>query len=231
LLEFMQQMGREAAEEIPLGIHSTRTDGPKDLDGVFLAFRARDRHFWHFYPRINGHIAMDVANLTSEKRKIFKWLQCKASDYPNPDTLPPAEFDNAIFAVLNGATNNLLQDFKRQQSSARLRPTLSKVLQKIQTALTQTDLFNSDYIEVEAPERVLEVITTVALRSYEIDIKKIWDQFVANQDIESLVAGLDELFVDQELYHEIEDDKEPNSLEIIREEEVQLVCYQWFKPK
>jgi superfamily II DNA or RNA helicase len=230
LLEFMQQMGREAAEEIPLGIHSTRTDGPKEVDGVFLAFRARDRHFWHFYPRVNGHISIDPANLVSEKRKIFKWLQCKASDYPNPDALPPAEFDNAIFAVLNGATHNLLQEFKRQQSNARLRPTLSKLLQKIQTALTQTDLFTSELAEIEAREQVLQVITSVPLRSYESDIRKIWEQFVETQNLEALIAGLDELFVDQELYHEIEDEKEADPLDIIREEEIQLVCYQWFKP-
>ena len=55
LLEFIQQVGKEAAEEIPLGIHSTRIT--KDLDGIFLAFRVRERHFWHFYPRINGAIS------------------------------------------------------------------------------------------------------------------------------------------------------------------------------
>jgi ERCC4-related helicase len=229
LLEFMQQMGREAAEDIPLGIHSTRTDGPKDLNGVFLAFRARDRHFWHFYPRLNDHISTDPTNLITEKRKIFKWLQCKPSDYPNPDLLPPAEFDNAIFAVLGGATRNLLQDFQRHQSSTRLRPKLSKLLQKIQAALTQHDLTDSE-TTVEVRESVLQVLTSAPLRSYEGDIRKLWDQFVANQDVEALVTSLDELFVDQELYHEIEDDTVDNLLDIIREEEIQLVCYQWFKP-
>jgi ERCC4-related helicase len=229
LQEFMLQMGTEAAEEIPLGIHSTRTDGAKDVDGVFIAFRARNRHFWHFYPRVNGHISTDPANLKSEKRKVFKWLQCKASDYPNPDTLPPAEFDNAIFAVLEGATQNLLQDIKRQQSSTRLRPTLSKLLQKIQTALTQTDLFTAELVETDAKDQVLRVITSAPLRSYEGDIRKVWEQFTATKDIGALVVELDELFVDQGLYHDIEEE-EVSPLEIIRAEEIQLVCYQWFKP-
>ena len=230
LLEFMQQMGKEAAEEIPVGIHSTRTDGAKKLDGVFLAFRARDRHFWHFYPRLNSHISTNPDDLISEKRKIFKWLQCKSSDYPNPDNLPPVPFDNAIFAILEGATRNLLQEVKKRQSSTRLRPALSKLLQKIQTALTSTDLFMTEVIDVEARERVLQVIVSVNLRSYEKDIKTVWERFTTGQDLTVLVSDLDELFVDQELYHEVEEE-ETNPLEVIKEEEIQLVCYQWFKPE
>jgi len=231
LLEFMQQMGKEAAEEIPLGIHSTRSDGSKNLDGIFLAFRVRDRHFWHFYPRLNGHISTNPDDLISQKRQIFKWLQCKQSDYPNPDNLPPVPFDNAIFAILDGATRNLLQEFKKRQSSTRLRPTLSRLLQKIQTALTQTDLFTSEAIDTEAKDRVLQVIVSVNLRSYERDIKIVWDRFVEGQDLSVLVSDLDELLVDQELYHEVEEEEETNPLEVIKEEEIQLVCYQWFKPR
>jgi len=231
LLEFMQQMGKEAAEEIPLGIHSTRSDGSKNLDGIFLAFRVRDRHFWHFYPRLNGHISTNPDDLISQKRQIFKWLQCKQSDYPNPDNLPPVPFDNAIFAILDGATRNLLQEFKKRQSSTRLRPTLSRLLQKIQTALSQTDLFTSEAIDTEAKDRVLQVIVSVNLRSYERDIKIVWDRFVEGQDLSVLVSDLDELLVDQELYHEVEEEEETNPLEVIKEEEIQLVCYQWFKPR
>lgn len=238
LQEFMLQMGVDAAEEIPLGIHSVRND-IKDLDGVFLAFKARDRHFWHFYKRgENGHIVTDPSNLTSDKRQIFKWLQCRclhrasrSSDYPNPDTLPPVTFDNAIFAILEGATRNLLQGFKKQQSSTRLRPTISKLLQKIQTALTQTDLFMGEPTDAELKERVLKVIVSVDLRIYKQSIEAIWKRFVEDKDLANLVSDLDMLFVDQELYYEVEEEEEINAIDIIREEEVQLVCYQWFKPQ
>jgi superfamily II DNA or RNA helicase len=229
LQEFMQQMGKEAAEEIPLGIHSTRRDGPKDLDGVFLAFRARDRHFWHFYPRINGHISTDPVQMKSGLGQIFKWLRCSAKDYPNPDTLPPSPFDNAIFAVLQGATQNLLQSFKKQQSSSLLQPSLSKVLQKIQLALTQPDLFDAE-IDPAVKARVLRVITSINLRNYERDIKSAWNRFDAARNLEELLSSLDELFVDQELYDGLAEEEDSQSLELIRAEEIQLVCYQWFKP-
>lgn len=231
LQEFMLQMGVDAAEEIPLGIHSVRTD-IKDLDGVFLAFKARDRHFWHFYKRgENGHIVTDSSNLISDKRQIFKWLQCRSSDYPNPDTLSPVTFDNAIFAILEGATRNLLQGFKKQQSSTRLRPTISKLLQKIQTALIQTDLFMGEPTDVELKERVLRVIVSVDLRIYKQSIEAIWRRFVEDRDLANLISDLDMLFVDQELYYEVEEEEEINAIDMIREEEVQLVCYQWFKSK
>lgn len=229
LLEFIQQVGKEAAEEIPLGIHSTRSS--KDLNGIFLAFRARDRHFWHFYPRINGAISTDPTRLISEKRQIFKWLQCKSSDFPKPDALPPVKFDNTIFPVLNGALGNLLSDIQKKQVSGQLRPSLSKLLQKIQTALTQSDLFTTEPADTEALDRVLRTITGVNLRTYEKDIKVIWENFVESRDLSLLVEDLDELFVDQQLYDEIEEQEEDvNALEMIKAEDVQLVCYQWFKP-
>ena len=232
LLEFMQQMGKDAAEEMPLGIHSTRTDGAKDLDGIFLAFRTRDRHFWHFYPRINGHISTDPSKLISEKRQIFRGLQCKASQYPHPDTLPSAPFDNAIFAILEGATRNLLESFNKGQTGAQIRPPLSKVLLKIQTALTQPNLMDDPINpEDDVRARVLRVIASDKLRSFEQGIKEVWQQYVAHQDLGLLISNLDEVFIDQQLYHDLKEEEEIDPLGIIKREEIQLVCYQWFKPE
>ncbi|BAZ18377.1 putative helicase (plasmid) [Calothrix sp. NIES-4071] len=234
LLEFIQQVGKEAAEEIPLGIHSTShcllNEHPNG--GIFLAFRARDRHFWHFYPRINGFISTDPSRLVSEKRQIFKWLQCKPDDFPSPESLPPVEFDNAIFAVLEGAVRNLLSDLQRRQTSGRLQAALPKLLLKVQTALTQANQFEEESAEAEAKERVLLTIKEVNLRTYEKDIKVIWDKYADSKDIGALLTELDELFVDQQLYNEIEEQQEDTTtLSLIKEEEVQLVCYQWFKQK
>jgi superfamily II DNA or RNA helicase len=230
LIDFIQKMGKGGVEEIPLGIHSTRTDGPKDVNGLFLAFRARERHFWHFYPRINnGHISVDPVNLVNKHRQIFKWLQCQESDYPNPETLPPAEFDNNIFPVLDGAIRNLLAEINQQRSSTRLLPNLSKLLQKVQTALTQPNLFDNVEVDAEVKEQVLRVVTSAPLKSYEKDITLIWNRFTASRKIEDLISELDELFIDQQLYQEIQEN-EPNLLEIIQRNEIELICYQWFKP-
>lgn len=78
---------------------------------------------------------------------------------------------------------------------------------------------------------MLQTITGVSLRTYEKDIKAIWEKFALSKDLSELVGDLDQLFVDQQLYDEIEEqDEDVNALEIIQEQDVQLVCYQWFKP-
>jgi superfamily II DNA or RNA helicase len=230
LIYFIQKMGKDSVDEIPLGIHSTRTDGPKEINGLFLAFRARDRHFWHFYPRINnGHISVDPINLTNKHRQIFKWLQCQENDYPNPETLPPAEFDYHIFPILKDAIRNLLAEVNQQQNGTKLRPALSRLLQKVQTALTQPSLFDNVEVDTEVKEQVLRVVTSAPLKSYEKDINPIWNRFVESKKIEDLIAELDELFVDQQLYQEVQEN-EPNLLDVIQDKQITLICYQWFKP-
>jgi hypothetical protein len=55
---------------------------------------------------------------------------------------------------------------------------------------------------------------------------------VNSKDLNVLVANLDELFVEQQLYDQIEEQQEDaNALSMIKEQEIQLVCYQWFKPR
>jgi ERCC4-related helicase len=231
LLEFLTQKGKELIEEIPMGIHSTRKDG---INGVFLAFSAKDRSIWHFYPRINGAILTDRNStykdlMTTEKRRIFKMIQCQESNYPNPDDLPPVQFDNAIFAILQGAVNNLIEDFQKQQSSNRIKPPLSKLMLSIYTALTQSERPEKDQSEIEAKERVLRIITSVDnLKTFEKEIRKIWDGFVEDKNLTNLVAELDEYFIEKEIGQDIEDD-EQTTWNIIKKEDVQLVCYEWFK--
>ncbi|MEG4286302.1 helicase-related protein [Microcoleus sp. A006_D1] len=231
LLEFLTQKSRELIEEIPMGIHSTRKDG---INGIFLAFSAKDRTIWHFYPRIKGAILTDRNStykdlMITEKRRIFKMIQCKETDYPNPDDLPPVQFDNAIFAILPGAVNNLIEDFKKQQSSSLLKPRLSKLLHSIYTALTQSESANNDESEIDAKQRVVRIITSVDnLKTFEKEIKVFWDGFVEDRNLTNLVTELDEYFIEKEIGQDIEDD-EQTTLDIIKKEDVQLVCYEWFK--
>lgn len=70
----------------------------------------------------------------------------------------------------------------------------------------------------------------VDLQSYKSDIEKLWDLFKHDKQLNNLIYKLDELFIDRELYHDI-DEPEANPLEMIQAEDIQLVCYQWFKPQ
>lgn len=232
LLEFFQLEGEEAAEEIPLGIHSTRYFHIPEAEdgGIFLAFRAKDIHFWHFYPRINGIIYLNPDRLIADKRKIFNWLKCKANDFPPPDQLLPVRFDDSIFNILDGAVSNLMTFFRKEETSSILKPKLTKLLQKIYQALIQFSPTNDEPVYQEAKKRVLKVITKGNLRVYERDMKVIWENFAQKKDLNSLVFELDEFFVEQDQYYEIEEETEFNPSLVIQEEDIQLVCYQWFQP-
>ncbi|NMF63256.1 helicase [Brasilonema octagenarum UFV-OR1] len=233
LLEFFKQEGEEAAEEIPLGIHSTRHFYiPEARDGgIFMAFRAKDKHFWQFYPRINGVISLNPNQLVTDKRKIFNWIKCKAEDFPPPNKLLPVKFDNSIFDILEGALSNLMTNFKKQETSSQVKPKLSKILQKIYQVLTQFSPTHEDAAYQEVKRRVSKVITTVNLSIYERDMKVIWEKYVKHKDLNALVSELDEVFVDQDHYYQIEEEKELNSSKIIHSEDIQFVCYQWFQPR
>jgi NACalpha-BTF3-like transcription factor len=137
----------------------------------------------------------------------------------------------AIFDILEGAVRNLMAYFKKQQTGSQLKPKLNKRLQQIYYTLTEFKPINSKQTYQEMKQRVLKVITTVNLRVYERDIKINWEKYLENKDLYALVSDLDELFVDQDQYHEIEEEQEVNPLEIIEEEDIHLVCYQWFQAK
>ncbi|MBD2296829.1 helicase [Anabaena sphaerica FACHB-251] len=233
LLEFFQLEGEQAAEEIPLGIHSTRHFYIPEAEngGIFLAFRAKDEHFWHFYSRINGVISFNPDKIITNKLQIFNWLKCKANDFPPPEQLLPAKFDDSIFDVLDAAVCNLMTLFRKQETSNILKPKLSKPLQKIHQALIQFNPIDEDALYQEAKRRILKVITTVNLRIYERDLKLIWEKFAQKKDLNALVFELDEFFVEQDQYHEIDEEAEFNPSTVIKEEDIQLVCYQWFKPE
>ncbi|MEA5578686.1 SNF2-related protein [Anabaena sp. UHCC 0451] len=238
LLEFLQQASKELIEDIPFGIHSTSTKNITHPDindgGIFFAFRTGDKNFWHFYPRIQGVISLDPSRLISDKRTIFNWLKCQESDFPNPDELLPVPFDNRIFGVLDRAVNNLLTSLQKQQTAKGFKPAMTKLLQSIYHAITNPDsipdVIQSEPIEEEVKQQVLKVITTVNYRSYERDVRKIWESFKSHKDISLLISELDNYFVESDQYEELTDDQDIRPAEIIEQKDIKLICYQWFKP-
>jgi superfamily II DNA or RNA helicase/uncharacterized protein YqgV (UPF0045/DUF77 family) len=233
LIEFLQQQGQELVEEIPLGIHSTRhfnIPEPQFKEGgVFLAFKSEDKHFWYFYPRISGFITTAPDKMITDKRKIFNWLKCKLTDFPSPETLKPVKFNNAIFAIIEPAIDQILTFFTKQQTGAKVSKKLNKIEQKIVTYLqqNQSSLLGTE-IETDTMERILKVIKTIILKSVEKEIKRIWTNFTEHKQNELLCDDLDLLFSENDYYNQIEEELTP--LKIIKREDIQLVCFEWFYP-
>ncbi|GCE95611.1 MAG: helicase-related protein [Arthrospira platensis PCC 7345] len=236
LLKFIQEQDLGKIEDIPMGIHSTRYFNIPHRNfsegGIFLAFKARDRYFWHCYPRQGGAIVTDMSHLVADKGKIFDWIRCEWSD---PELLPPAPFDNAIFYVLERATKNLLESLKRDRVGNRFKPRLSGNLHKIKEVLSQPQLWEKwEPEELDIKNQVLRVIGTQRelQRTYKKDIDSIWNRYKHSDEVLAMVTELDELFCENELYDGLNADQEGLQSQIreITEEDLQLICYEWFYP-
>lgn len=229
LIEFIQEVGQELVEEIPLGIHSTKILNIVDKNfkegGLFLAFKSDDKHFWQLFPRINDSIVTETDKMITDKRKIFNYIKCSKSDYVNSDDLPPIKFDTAIFSVLDSAVENILTYFKKQETAKKIKPSLNKTLTSIIILLKQSQIS----IEPTIINKIVDVINTIALKSLDKEIKRLWTNLKEHKNIHIFVTELYQLFADNGYYDEIE--KEINPIKIIQKEDIQLVCYQWFKPE
>ena len=102
------------------------------------------------------------------------------------------------------------------------------IIQRIYTALTQGDLLETDESDMADKERVLKIITSINLKTFEKEIRQIWDNYRGEQNLTNLVAELDEYFIEKEIGLDL-GDQEETTLDIIKKEDVQLVCYEWFK--
>ncbi|MGE5658457.1 MAG: helicase-related protein [Actinomycetota bacterium] len=233
LLEYIQRKTAEEVEDIPLGIHSTRYFHIPHKDfadgGVFFAFKAGDNHYWHFYPRISDVISSDFTRAITDKRKIFNWIKCQESDFPPPDQLPPAQFNNMIFPVLESAVNNLMEIFKQQQAGSKIKPALTKLLNNVLQVFVQPDLFQVSPSS-DISDRIISVINTTNLNAFERDIRRMWDRFKESRNLAELAADLDEFFAENELYVGMEEDPNLKTFKMVKREDIQLICYEWFYP-
>uniref|UniRef100_A0A7C3VKY8 Helicase n=1 Tax=Planktothricoides sp. SpSt-374 TaxID=2282167 RepID=A0A7C3VKY8_9CYAN len=233
LVEYVQRKTAEQVEDIPLGIHSTRyfkiphknfADG-----GIFLAFKAGDKHYWYFYPRIGHTISTDISQSIDDKRQIFNWIKCQESDFPRPDKLPPVQFDRTIFPVLESALNNLMGMFERQQTASKIKPVLTKLINSVREKFNEADLLQ-DSLSEDIRNRILSVIDATNLTAFERDIRRMWDKFRESNNMAELAADLDEFFADNELYSETEEDPNLKAFKMVKRQEIQLVCYEWLYP-
>jgi superfamily II DNA or RNA helicase len=237
LLQYLQKFAQDQLEEIPLGIHSNYNFNIPDPNfkegGIFFAFRAGDRHFWHCYPRLNGAITTVPDTLVHSIRKIYSWIQCEESDFPAPDDLPPAQFDASVFMSFEGAIRNILDSLQRSKSTAKIATKLTKYPQQIYQALTQPSLLEESTVEEEVRDRILKVIKETNLRSYDRELKAIWNQYAQSQKIDEFIQELDELFVSNEYYNHLEPDEDTSEamLKSVQRQDIKLICYEWIQPK
>ncbi len=206
LLMYLQSIGEARVKEIPLGIHSGKI---ARTAGTFFAFKARDRHFWRLYPADGGEPI-------TEKRHIFHLLQC-AQDTPR--VVPK----HTIYELLERATKEIMTEIKSAQAGLRIRPPMTRLNQRFYTAINQPTLFQT--VPEELRQRLNQVLENTPLRPFEREraLKQIRKDFEDTGDVLALANSLDAYFVENGLYR---DTAPLTMLEQIKQEELQLVCYE-----
>lgn len=206
LILYLQSVGEEQMKEIPLGIHSGKRAA---MAGTFFAFRARDRHFWRFYPTGGGPVITD-------KKRIFQLLFCGTNE---PRVIP----HHNIFPLLEQATQDIFEELRAQRATARIRPRLTGLNKTFYETLNQLKLL--DPVPNELRQRVSQVLQDASLATFRRDpaLKAIQTEFKQDGNARLLAEQLDAYFVENGLYREV---VEPTILEQIKEEDLQLVCYE-----
>ncbi len=208
LIACLQELGEDRIQEIPLGIHSGKHT---EVEGIFFAFRAGDRHFWRFYPK-------DEDAVITDKRQIFRWIRCTQA---TERVLPPDFQAEQILPLLERATEGILRELRAQEARTKVKEPLKGLNFKFYNAINQDPLLEE--ISEDLHRRLSRALEEVPLKPFERDpeLKALWRDFQEQRDAKALAERLDEFFAAHELYREAP----PSTLEQIKAEDLRLVAY------
>ena len=207
LIEALTMWGEEKVREIPMGIHSYK---PSSYKGVFVAIKARDRHFWRVYPS-------DGSEPITDKRKIFHLVK-------SSDKNMPTQRGEPNFALLEKATKDVLDRIQSETKSARIRQPLKGLNLKLHRILN--DINAQKTVDRQKLSRVNEVLQFVSLKPFDADpnIVRILDNHRNDENYRTLLDGLDSFFANNDLYL---DTIEGPTIENIKRNDLSLVCFEY----
>ena len=218
LMAYIQRIGQSAVEEIPMGIHSGRRYRARDArPGWFIAFTARDRHVWRFYPD-------DGSEPETHLRAIYPMVACPADE----DRVAPGPIP---YDLLERATRDALQSLQGEQTRARTQVPLTGATQKLYNWLNRPNLWDaSGSLDPDQLQRFNAVLTTVSLRPFEKDpaLRRLIAEYERASDFALLVENLDAFLTDNALY--AGSDADTVTIEAIKAEDLRLVCFERLLP-
>ncbi len=199
LLDFLKKVGEERLQRIPLGVGSSmKREGQH---GLFVYLKGGDRHFWCYYDLATGRI-------TERKLDIIKLIHCK-------EATPRAEPDFDIYEIIDKVKAHVINRFKQLQvSPLTFKSPQNHIINLLQTP-TVRERYTVDnlvtYYSTPLPENRLR------------PLRKIWNIYHQNENIEELVARL-QSFSEGNPIAEVMPPK-PGPTEQLQKEDLKLVCW------
>ncbi|MBA3944848.1 MAG: helicase [Herpetosiphonaceae bacterium] len=223
LVAYMQALGEDVVRDIPMGIHSGRSH--QSFNGVFFAFRTRERQFWRLYETHGG--LLQESPIT-DKRRIFQMIACGPQ---TPRVIPK----HLIWSYLERATKDILTELQQQQGTQRLPPPMSRVNYRLYNVLEATrskairhHTVSLNGAKTDVMNRLLVTLQRVSLKPFERDpeLRSILDAERRGVDVDEWMVDLDAFIVDRGLAAEFE--MRPATFAAIKAEDLELVCYELF---
>ena len=224
LMAYIQQIGVSAVEEIPMGIHSGRRYRAREgRPGWFIAFTARDRHLWRFYPD-SPDGSSGGGEPERQLRAIYPMIACAAGEARvTPGPIP--------YGLIERATQEALQSLHGERTRARAQVPMTGATQKLYNWLNRPSLWDANAtLDPEQLRRLNAVLTGVPLRPFERDpaLRRLMADYERSGDFAQLVEDLDAFFTENGLY--IESDADAAVVEAIKQEDLRLVCFERLEP-
>lgn len=214
LINYIQQIGEQVVSEIPLGIHSGKRYLARDArPGCFVAFQARGRHFWRFYPDDGSEPEKNI-------RHLYTMIACAREE-------PRLEPGSIPYDLLERATQEVLLSVRGEQARNRIRPALTGKAQQLYNWLNRPTLWQEhETLDPEQLRRFNSVLEQISLRPFERDrmLRTLIKTYQADGDFAQLVTDLDIFLTENGLYQESSTDSA--TAEAIKEEDLHLVCYE-----
>jgi superfamily II DNA or RNA helicase len=219
LMAYIQQIGQSVVEEIPMGIHSGRRYRAHDArPGWFIAFTARERHIWRFYPD-------DGSEPERHLRAIYPMISCADTE----ERIPPGPIP---YELIERATRDALQALQGERAQARRPVPLAGAAQKLYNWLNIPSLWDANAtLDTEQQRRFNAVLTTVPLKPFEKDhtLRRLMSDYERTSDFVQFAQDLDAFFTENALY--AGSDADAAVIEAIKDEDLRLVCFERLLPK
>lgn len=218
LMAYIQQIGASAVADIPMGIHSGKRFRARNArPGWFVAFAARERHFWRFYPDDDGEPERQL-------RTIYPIIACAtAEERVSPGPIP--------YELLERATQDVLKAIQGERVRVRTTPALTGIAQKLYNWLNRPTLWDANTdMEAEHLQRFNAVLTGVPLRPFERDprLRALVKAYEQGANFVQFVDDLDAFFAENGLYQDA--DVDIATVEALKQEDLRLVCFERLTP-